>query len=444
MKKAFLILLVLNLFYLNAGCQSAADQKVVSAGVGQDIGTRGPIILKLNQPGYIDQMTTAITINPYVELNLIYKEDSLEIRPKTSFQHDQEYMLTLTVRDIRKESMQENANFSWSFKTNPACLLYIAPVTQFPEIWSYCLDDQIKSQLSHTDGRVLGFNPSPDGKWIVYSSKNELGGADIWLMDRQGKFTRRLMDCGRDSCADVKFAGDEKTIAFIKLAPMTSADNNQRTNELHIMDIEEQKTSILRVNEKIYPLLMDMTNGNKRVTFFDQRSSSIWIHDLNKKTTIKLPSGEGLGGSWNKANDFFTFARMNYWGGIPYGEIYQYDPSSGTIASFLDGREDSYEFFSPQWRPQDGWLAIAIRPIDGSASKQIILISKDKEQRVNVTLDQMYSYGSFSWSSDGEMIAYQRLRLGDSSALPQVGLWRMQDRSRFILEENAASPQWIP
>lgn len=443
MKKAFLILLVLILFYSNAGCQSAADQKVVFAGVGQGIGTRGPIILKSNQPGYLNLMTSAITVNPHVELNLIYKEGSLEIRPLTFFLPDQEYRLSLVVRDTRKPGMQEEASFSWSFKTNPACLLYLTPITQSPEIWRYCLDDHTKIQLSHTESQVLDFNPSPDGKWIVYSSKNELGGADIWLMDRQGKFPRRLVDCGRNSCTDVKFAGDESTIAFIKMAPMTSANNNQRTNELHIMDIEVQKTSILSVNEKINPLLMDMSNWNKRVTFYDQRSSFIWIHDLDKKTTIKLPSGEGLGGSWNKMDDFFTFARMNYWGGIPYGEIFQYDPISGAIASFLDGREDSYEFFSPQWRPQGDWLAIGFRPIDGSASKQIILVSKDKQQRMNVSLDQRYSYGSFSWSSDGEMIVYQRLQLGDSRALPQVGLWRLEDRSNLILAENAAAPQWI-
>ena len=437
-------MLVFILFCMNSGCQFVLDPRVVFEGVEQGIGTQGPIILKSNQPDIFDPMTSTITITPNVELNFTFKEDSLEIRPVTFFLPNQEYSLSLVVRDTRKSGMQEEADFSWIFKTNPACLLYLAPMTQSPEIWSYSLDDQTKIQLSHTEGRVLGFNPSPDGKWIVYSYKNELGGADIWLMDRHGNFPRRLMDCGRDSCADVKFAGDEKTIAFIKMAPMTPANNNQRTNELNIMDIEEQKTFILSINEKINPLLMDMTNGNKRVTFFDQQSPFIWIHDLNKKTTIKLPSGEGLGGSWNKANDYFTFARMNYWGGIPYGEIFQYDASSGAISSFLDGREDSYEFFSPQWRPQDDWLAIGVRPIDGSASKQIILVSKDKQQRVNVSLDQMYSYGFFSWSVDGKMIAYQRLQMGVSNASPQVGLWKLGDRSNFILEENASAPQWIP
>ena len=444
MKKASLLLLVFMFLLLNASCQSALDSLVVFTGVGQVIGTQGPIILKSNQPDIFNPMTSIINIIPYVELDLIFKENTLEIRPKTFFLPNQEYRLSLVVRDTRKPGMQEKADFSWGFKTNPACLLYLAPVTQSPEIWSYCLNGQLRTQLSHTEGRVLGFSPSPDGKHIVYSSKNELGGADIWLMDRQGKFPRKLMDCGRDSCADVKFAGDEKTISFVKITPTASTFDNQRTNEIFIMDVFEQKTSILSVNEKINPLLLDMTNGNERVTFFEQRSSFIWIHDLNKKTTIKLPSGEGMGGSWNKANDSFTFARMNFWGGIPYGEIYQYDPSSGAIASFLDGREESYEFFSPQWRPQGDWLATGVRPIEGSSSKQIILVSKDKDQRVDISLDQMFSYGFFSWSVDGRMIAYQRLQMGISNASPQVGLWRLEDRSLIILEENAAAPQWIP
>lgn len=444
MKKALLLLLVLILLCLNAGCQSPVDSLVTFTGNGQDNGTQGPIILKSNQPDIFDPMTSTIAITPYVDLTLIYKEDTLEIRPKTFFLPDEDYSLSLVVRDTRKPNIQEKAIFSWSFKTNPACLLYLFPVTQSPDIWRYCFNDQIKTQLSHTDGQILAFNPSPDGKWIVYSSKNELGGADIWLMDRQGKSPRKLIECGKETCADVKFVGDERTIAFIKNFQPNAANTTQWTNEIHIMDITDQKTFILSVDEKINPRLMDMTNGNKRVSFFDQRTSFIWIHDLNRRITIKLPSGEGLGGSWNKANDSLIFARMNLWGGIPYGEIYHYDPSSGSIISFLDGREDSYEFFSPQWRPQDDWLAIGVRPIDGSASKQIILVSKDKQQRMNVSLDQKYSYGSFSWSSDGEMIAYQRLQLGDSRALPQVGLWRLEDRSNFILVENATAPQWIP
>jgi hypothetical protein len=438
--KCFYFLLISLIFLV--GCISEPPPLVLVDEASQRIGGLGPVRFKINSPFQSDQTINRVKIKPDTDLILSVKKDILEIKPRTFFLPDFQYEITLINDKSENITDKKETEFSWRFKTQPICLLFIASVTKTPEIWKSCLENQLAVQLSHTNGRVADYDPSVDGRWIVYSVTNEKGGADIWMMDRDGKNNRIIYSCGTDVCTNLQFIADDEFIAFVKLTKYSENENSGF--EISLINKSQLTITRLLVNEKVNPILLGSNSIDSKLTFFDTISTSIWIVDIETKAVTKLPAGEGLGGSWNRMDGTFTFSRMVYWGGIPFGELVNFDPVAGKERILIGSEKEPNEYFNPQWRPQHDYLAVAYRPIEGSSSKQIILISKDGEQKIEVSKDQTYSYGKFAWSIDGQLIAYQRIQLGNSNATPEIGLWTFENQSNLILETGAAVPKWLP
>jgi len=438
----FLLLIII--LWMAISCRPVALAPLIMEHPEQKIGSLGPIIFDYDASSIPASWINDFKIEPEVALNFHTSKDKVEIRPDLFFLPDQEYELSLEVINRESRVNSERKNYSWSFKIHPVCLLYLGSISHSPEIWRYCLDDQLKVQISHTEGRINDFDPSYDGKWIVYTVLNDRGGSDIWMMDRDGKFPKRIYVGDICLCTQVKFIPGDQLITFVKMPK--NSDAASQALEIFLLDLSTlQVTAINNKDTVMKPQLFETFYDDSMITFFDPVSSYIWVYDIDKGLTLNFPSGEGLGGSWNRVDGTFNYSRMVYWGGIPYGEVIQYDPISRKNEILFGGKNELNEYFYPQWRPQNDFLATAYRPIEGSASKQIILLSKGSSKPViEVTTDQSYTYGNFSWSYDGQLIAYQRHQLGKSSALPEVGLWRINDQSHFILSNNASSPKWMP
>lgn len=409
---------------------------------GQKIGELGPIQFIVDPSIRAEQITGKFKFSPDVDFKIQPNGNFIEIRPITFFQPDSRYWISLSLDDIVDKGVNARKEFSWTFETQPECIIYIGSAVNAPEIWKYCLGDKTRVQLSQTNGHVADFDPASNGKSIVYSVYNQKGGSDIWLMDRDGKNARIIHQCDTDQCSKVKFLGEDRKITFVTL--INEEKDVKSAFRINLLDISDMTVLPVTFEGSINPSMLEPGSLGKKITFFEAISSTIWIYDLEQNSFVKLPAGEGLGGSWNRNDDSFTFSRMISWGGIPYGEVVRFDPSNNKEEILFGGRNEPNEYFNPQWRPQHDFIAVSYRPIEGSASKQIILISKDGNKKVNVTHDQLNSYGAFTWSIDGQMIAFQRIQMGASKAIPEVGIWSFDNQAISIIERNATSPQWLP
>lgn len=441
MKYLNCFLLILFIIAL-VGCKSSTPPIIRIEDASQKIGTLGPLRFKFNSPSEPALIIDQLKIKPHTDLDYLIKEGILEVRPKTFFLPDVQYEISLPSVGLESKENSLQKNFSWKFITQPRCLLYIGSVNENPEIWKYCLDQQVKMQLSHTQGHIAAYDPSADGRWIAYSVYNAEGGADIWLMDRDGKNNRMIFSCGKDDCIDLQFVADDEDIVFIKLNK--NLEKGKSGFEINLVNRSQLTATNIFSGENLDPILFEPDSTGSKITFFDKRSSSIWIFGIETKTLTKLPAGEGLGGNWNRMDDTFIFSRMVYWGGIPYGELVNYDLVSGEETVFFGSEKEPNEYFNPQWRPQHDYMAISYRPVEGSASKQILLISQDGKQKIEISNNQSYSYGNFTWSTDGQFLAYQRIQMGKSNAAPEIGIWSYKSQLFSIINTEAAMPKWLP
>ena len=430
---------------MSVGCQ-IGDKSAVSLinNIKEGVGVYGPITINFVNPILNGTIEKGIKINPPIKVKLQWQGTHLNILPETFFLFDQSYQITLVNSESTQVVNNNSPENSWNIKTHPECLLYIGSANQSPEIWKDCLNDNSKIQLSQTQGKIFDFSTSDDGEWIIYSIKNEQDGTDIWLMDRNGKANQIFYKCNEDLCLEPKFAPDGSKVVFFhsKKNQGTLAENKK--NEILIIDILSGNESSLVIDNNVNATFLQWSADQKYISFFDSFSSSFWIVNVNSDKTIEIPSGEGLGSSWNRFMPTFVYSSLNYWGGIPYGQISEWDEISTSIKHLFGNEKDLNEYFSPQRRPQGDWIAASYRPIEGSASKQIAIFSIDGKKQELVTNEQTYSYSSFSWSINGEKIAFQRLQIGVRDSVPEIGLWMMSDQSKVIIENNASSPKWIP
>jgi hypothetical protein len=442
--KRFLILLIF-VSSISIGCQ-IGDKPTVSLinNAKEGAGVYGPITLNFKDPLLNGSIEKGIEIDPLINIKFQWQGTQLNIFPDTFFSYDQNYQITIGNSGLAQNVKNSPPEYYWNIRTHSECLLYIGSANKSPEIWKICLNDNSSIQLSKTQGRIFDFNISDDGKMIVYTIKNDLGGTDIWLMDRNGKGNRILYKCNEDLCLEPTIAPDESRVVFFHSSKNQGdlAENNR--NEILIIDILSGNKSDLVINKNVKATLLQWSTDQKYISFFDSFSFSFWIVDVNSDQAIELPSGEGLGGSWNRFSPTFLYSGLNYWGGIPFGQISEWNEKTNSIQHLFGNEKDLNEYFYPQWRPQGDWIAASFRPIEGSASKQIALFSKDGKKWLLVTNEQTYSYSSFSWSINGEKIAFQRFQMGVKDSVPEIGLWMMNDQTKVIIEKNASSPKWIP
>ena len=442
--KRILILFII-LLCLTSSCQisNKISPELVNK-IDKGVGVLGPIILDFDNPIQNSFIEKAIRTIPAVNLRFQWQGSRLNIFPEMFFSFNQEYQIFYKKSVLSQNEKLAQSEYSWKIKTHPVCLIYIGSATELPEIWKVCMDNNLKTQLSRSKGKIVDFDISNDGNWIVYSAKNILGGSDIWLMDINGMDNHVFYKCDEDFCSEPKFSPDGMSIMFIRNNKNHENKAVDKNEEVLIRNFTTGEESKLLTNKRLKVTFLQWSADQKYISFFDGFSSSFWIWNLSSNQISELPSGEGLGGSWKRDESSFIFAGINYWGGVPYGQINQWDEKTNSIQRLFGDENDPNEYFSPKWRPQGDWIAAAFRPIQGSASKQVALFSVDGKQQMIVTNEQAFSYSSFSWSCDGEMIAFQMFQIGVSGLVPEIGLWRMSDQSKLIIEKNASSPKWIP
>jgi hypothetical protein len=440
-----LLILLLFISTIGIGCQ-VGNKSTVSFinNVKEEVGVHGPITLVFNDLILNGSIEKGIKINPPVKIKFQWQGTRLNIFPETFFSFDQNYQISLANSGKSQDVKNSPPEYYWNIKTHPECLLYIGSANELPEIWKVCLNEKSRTQLSKTLGKIIDFNISDDGEMVVYSVKNDLDGTDLWLMDRNGKDNRILYKCNEDLCLEPNIAPDGSSVILFLSRKNQGNLAEHKKNEILIIDILSGKESRSVIDINVNATFLQWSPKQKYISFFDGLSSAFIVVDIKTNQIIELPSGEGLGGSWNRFKPTFVYSGLNYWGGIPFGQINEWDDRTNSIHNLFGNEKDLNEYFYPQWRPQGDWIAASFRPVQGSASKQIALFSDDGIKQLLVTSEQDFSYSSFSWSMDGEKMAFQRFQMGTRDSVPEIGLWMMNDQSKVIIEKNASSPKWIP
>jgi Tol biopolymer transport system component len=152
----------------------------------------------------------------------------------------------------------------------------------------------------------------------------------------------------------------------------------------------------------------------------------------------------GTSGAWSPDSQRFLFINFESGDSAPFVAVYEVTVQTQQIRRVFGEDFDQVDYSVPSWQPDGQQVAVALRLLSGSPSKQLWIQDLEGQQRQSITDDQLFTHASYHWDPSGNQLVYQRLELGKANTLPQIAVWDRQSGQTTILAENAFQPLWIP
>ncbi|HZU85839.1 MAG TPA: hypothetical protein VFF78_00055 [Anaerolineaceae bacterium] len=320
-------------------------------------------------------------------------------------------------------------------------VVYLLPQSNGGDIWA--IRGEETQQITQTSGRVYDYSIVPDGQSIIYSQNNPSGGLDLWRAPRSGQQAYQLLDCGKDWCNEGVMSLDGSTLAYSR-SEYASQPAGSVNSRIWTLDIVSGNTTPLFRDAFIAGETPSWSPDGAYLVFFDPIAKGLRIVDMSSGESQFL-SSDFASGSWSGDGKYLAFVdRVVLSAEEVISRLYVVDIATQEIRPLTELEEAQIDYSAPAWSPDGEWLAVGWRYAGGPPGKQLKLINLQSGKEQVIAQDLTYSHTSYHWSTDGSWLVFQRVKLGDSQARPEVWVWeRLRGESRLLVQ-NAAWPQILP
>jgi Tol biopolymer transport system component len=356
----------------------------------------------------------------------------------------------------------------WTFQVSPVKLLYLWPATGGSDIYALVPDDGESEQITFS-GDVVGYDASPDGHWIYYFRENNLGGNDLYFLNRfaaadteseEASEPERLLTCQRTLCTSPQISPDGNWLAYLR-----------NDSEIWLLDLQSGSDPV-QVSPNRHDCRSILWAPDGRLSYYNATAGAYIIRnmDTGKQTVIDNLSGEA--GAWAPGGtafvvpEVFTIETDILRG--PSGEadleeveeeelepvrvlsthllVYQ---TNGSRMEDLSA-DLLVEDFSPAFSPDGRLLAFTRRylveePI--TLGRQIWVLSFSGSgtgvQSLPLTDQPDYKYTAITWHPEGRQFVSVRSNQVLLTEPPELWLLDLDGNMTRLLI-GGYEPQWIP
>lgn len=331
----------------------------------------------------------------------------------------------------------------WNVKVREPEILFLSPIDQ-PEIWRVKAPGQPPRQITFTGGKVFDYQAAPDGSKIIFSARNSQNGLDLWEVDRDGGQSTLLLPCQSDWCNNPAYSPAGTQLAYSRRQMMVKESPEPGAPRIWLLDLTTMATERLYNDPNVGGFEPVWSPDGKFLSFFDGLAGGVRIINLKTRADFLLPSQMGMSARWSPDSQKTLFTEYVETDAEPNIRVFQVDVDTQEIRRVLGETPEAMDYSLPEWNPDGEWVAVALRPMTGSASKQIFLMRLDGSDAQAITADQLYTNTSCRWDPGGNWLLFQRLKIGASDQKPEVMLWDQQDRSIGVAAEDAFLAAWLP
>jgi Tol biopolymer transport system component len=408
------------------------------------VGQYGPIGLKFQQPMQLSGVEERLVLSPLVKGAWRWDGQSLYFWPEQPLAAGQTLQLSLAQGAQSADGRVLRQPLKWEIRIRQPALVFLKPALENRELWIAETLGQPARAVTSSAGQVFDFAVSRSGEQIVYSVRNAQQGLDLWLYERTTQKNYLVLPCAADECSAPDWSPDGKRLAYSRKLAGMPANSTAGVPQIYTLDLETGQTTALFKPQPVAGLEPHWSPDGNFLAFYDPQGRVIWVINLNTSKQTLLPSAQLESGHWAPDGKSLFFSTVTQAEGVPYSRLYQVQMPDGEPRelSLLD--QQQLEASTPQLSADGKTLAVALRPVLGSQSKQLWLVGLQGGPAQALTDAQNYSHTAYRWSPDGSQLVYQRILLGSSSASPEVWVWNAAQHQALLLEKDATQPAWLP
>lgn len=408
------------------------------------IGPFQKIKLTFSEPVNPDLAASLFSIQPAVNGNLEWLDErTLQFVPIEPFQPDTNYKLTLRSGALTAKGRALKNDRSWEFNVREPLIVYLNTNDNQSSLWIMDLNNNPAQQITPVDIKIISFDASADGEFIIFTSTNTQGGIDLWRVSRAGDDAYILLDCGRDRCTTPAIAPNGTRIAYAREAAGPGPDLPFGSPRIWILDLQSKQNSPIYEDQQILGYGPTWSPDSNKIASFDGLADQIRLLDLATGKQLIFPSNTGGPITWSAGSTKFLFTdiQQNENGLITRVRLADLTLNdTSTVLGENDNRD--YSYYSLAWSPADDSFLLGLRTSEEKPAQVFAVIDLNILDGIIIADQEDYTYNSPRWDPWGTALIFQQFKL-HGAFKPEIGLWKSGFSEPLILTQGIM-PHWLP
>lgn len=384
------------------------------------------------------------SIQPAVDGQLNWLDSrTLQFVPARPFELDTDYRLTLTSGDLSTDGRTLKNDQNWEMRVRDPLIVYLLTKDNQSSLWTMDLNNNPAQRISPEDIKIISFDASYDGEFIVFASVNEQGGINLWRISRTGNDASILLDCGRDRCTTPSISPNGTRIAYSREAAGPSPDLPFGSPRIWILDLLSGQNSAVYEDQQILGYGPTWSPDSTKLASFDGLADLIRLFDLKTKQQYIFQSNTGGPITWSPDSTKMLFTKIEQKEDglrslVRIADIPLND--SSTLIGAKDERD--YSYYSLAWSPVEDSVVLGFRISDDKPAQVFWLFDPGILDGIIIADQPDYTYNSPRWDPWGGALIFQQFKLR-SAFKPEIGLWKSGFSEPLIVAEGIM-PHWLP
>lgn len=434
------LILMIGLAYLSMQVINGARVVSVFPDSKGPVGPYTRIGIKFNQAMQTESVLAAFHLDPPVSGTWQWEELTAWFVPDKPLNPGIEYTAHLQAGATSVSGHKVLRSKAWSFLIRDPQIAYLSPVYGPRDLWSIPSGGGEPVRLT-TTANVLDYSVSKYGEQIAYSIQNPSGGADLWLMERDGSQPKRLVDCDADACLEPTWTPDGTRIAYVRAhGPITSSTP---AGEIWVAQVGSGEISQLERADAVPANRPAWSPNGNRLAFFIPTKNEFYIVSQKHDPEVRLETTQEGAAAWLPGQDRLAFLLANSTGVVPFSGVGIYDFGEKRVQKLFGGNPDDPDFSLPAWSPDGEWLLTSQREPGGNPARQLWLYQADGTRGKPITDDPTSNSANYRWDAWGRKVLFLQVKIGVADVEPQVMVWD-RESGQVTKIADGTLPEWLP
>jgi Tol biopolymer transport system component len=441
------------------------------------------LTLTFSRPMQADSVTGRLKVQPSIEGSYAWEGNRLVFTPSQPWPAGETVQVSLAAgsRAAGWLALPLRQEASWSFTIRQPRLVYLYPADQAANIYALEPLSGANLPLTNHPGGVQDFQVDASGPVIYYSVRNGGAGSDIYRLDLTAFQSESalqnpdqatagvtpplqpeiILSCSMAICRAPAVSPDGRYLAYEHIALPGSDDPNYPqvrllSLEAQTFPVTDSSPDLVLAGEPLHQTLQPSWSSQGILAFYDTNAAAYIFVDPLDGERARLPNQTGQSGAWSPDGRYFLAAEIFFLDENFSQALTNLEPLANSHLLLFDWRQgaiqdltpqETMEDASPAFSPDGEHLAFARKFLDiarWTPGRQIWLERFGSLDEEPLTDEPLYNHFDFTWSPDGDRLAYVRFNQSAMTEPPEIWLIEPDTKQAEQLVVGGYSPQWIP